>query len=84
MKREEIDLVVLQTVADAASVDVAALRPSTPLLEVYMDSLTLVSIVTRLEATYGATFDRAELAEALRARNVGDIASILARKLQLA
>jgi acyl carrier protein len=81
IEREDIDRLVLQTVADAAAIDASLLRPSTPLLETHMDSLTLVSIVTRLEATYGVAFDPAELVEVLRARSVGDIAVITARKL---
>jgi len=47
-----------------------------------MDSLTLVAIVTRIETTYGAAFDADELAEILRARSVGDVAAIVARKLR--
>jgi acyl carrier protein len=72
---------VLETVADATAVAVTSLRQSTPLLDAQMDSLTLVAIVTRIEATYGATFDTDELAEILSARSVGDVASVVARKL---
>lgn len=78
--REQVDRFVLETVADAAAVDVAGLRLSTPMLDAYVDSLTLVAIVTRIEAAYGATFDADELAEILRARNVGEVAAIVARK----
>ena len=45
-----------------------------------MDSLTLVAVVTRIEATYGAAFDPDDIAEILRARSVGDVAAIVARK----
>ena len=80
MTREEIDRFVLETVADAAAVEASSLRQSTALLETFMDSLTLVAIVARIEATYGTPFDADELAEVLRAHRVGDIAAIVARK----
>jgi len=80
--REQVDRFVLETVADATAVEAAWLRPSTPLLDAHMDSLTLVAIVTRIETTYGAAFDADELAEILRARSVGDVAAIVARKLR--
>jgi acyl carrier protein len=79
--REQIDRFVLEAFADAAAVEVASLRHSTPLLDTRIDSLTLVAIVTRIEAMYGATFDADELAEILRAHSVGDVAVIVARKL---
>ena len=80
--REQIDRLVLEAIADAAAVDVASLRHSTSLLDTYMDSLTLVAIVTRIETTYGAAFDADEIAELLRARTVGDVAAVVARKLR--
>jgi acyl carrier protein len=79
--REQIERFVLEAVADAAAVDVRSLRQSTPLLDAQMDSLTLVAIVTRTEAAYGAAFDADELAEILRARSVGELAVIVARKV---
>jgi acyl carrier protein len=82
--REQISRFVLEAVADAAGVEVASLRQSTPLLDAQMDSLTLVAIVTQIEAQYGATFDTDEIAQILRARSVGDIASIVARKVNAA
>jgi acyl carrier protein len=80
--REQVDRFVLEAIADAAAVDAASLRQSTPLLDVQMDSLTLVAIVTRAEAAYGAVFDTNELAEILRARSVGELAAIVARKVR--
>lgn len=80
--REQVDRFVLEAVADAAAVDAASLRQSTPLLDAQMDSLTLVAIVTRAEAAYGAVFDANELAEILRARSVGELAVIVARKVR--
>jgi acyl carrier protein len=80
--REQVDRFVLETVADAAAVDAALLRQSTQLLDMHMDSLTLVAIVTRVEATYGTAFDTDELAEILRARSVGELAAIVSRKVR--
>lgn len=80
--REQVDRFVLETVADAAAVDAADLRQSTPMLATYVDSLTLVAIVTRIETTYGTTFDADELAEILGARSVGEVAGIVARKVR--
>ena len=79
--REQVDRFVLDAIADATAVDVTSLRQSTPLLDTQMDSLTLVAIVTRAEAAYGAVFDADELAEILRARTVGELAVIVARKV---
>lgn len=81
--REQIDRFVSETIADAAAIEVTSVRPSTPLLDTHMDSLTLVAIVTRIETTYGAAFDADELADILRARSVGDVAAIVARKLRV-
>ena len=80
--REQVDRFVLEAVADATAVDVASLRQATLLLDTQMDSLTLVAIVTRAEAAYGAVFDADELAEILRARSVGELAVIVARKVR--
>ena len=80
--REQVDRFVLAAVADAVAVDVASLRQSTPLHDVHMDSLTLVAIVTRAEAAYSAVFNPDELAEILRARSVGELAVIVARKVR--
>ena len=79
--REQVERFVLEAVADAAAVEAATLQQSTPMLDTHMDSLTLVAIVTRIEVTYGAAFDADELAEILRARSVGEVAAIVARKL---
>ena len=79
--RGQIDHFLRQTVADAAGVDVGLVRQSTRMLDLHMDSLTLVAIVTRTETVYGATFDADELVEILRARSVGEVAAIVARKL---
>jgi len=79
--RGQIDRFLQQTVADAAGVDVGLVRQSTRMLDLHMDSLTLVAIVTRTETVYGATFDADELVEILRARSVGEVAAIVARKL---
>jgi len=80
--REQVDRLVLETVADAAALEASSLRQSTPLLDTCMDSLTLVAIVTRIEATHGVALDAEELAAILRARTIGDVAAIVARKLQ--
>jgi acyl carrier protein len=79
--REQVDRFVLETVADAADVELASLRLSTALLDTQMDSLTLVAVVTRVEATYGTVFDADELAEIVRSRSVGELAAIVARKI---
>ena len=78
--REEVDRFVLEAIADAAAAEIASVRQSTSLLDIHMDSLTLVAVVTRIEATYGAAFDSDELSEIVCARSVGDVAAIVARK----
>jgi acyl carrier protein len=51
------------------------------LLDTYLDSLTLVSILSRIEIQYGFAFEIDELTEMLRAADIGDLIAVIARKL---
>jgi acyl carrier protein len=82
--REQIDRFVLETIAEATALDATSLLPSTRLLDINMDSLTLVAIVTRSETAYGTAFDTDEIAELLRAYTVGELMAIVARKVRAA
>jgi acyl carrier protein len=75
--------VVRDAIAACCALDAASLRDSTPLLETNMDSLTMVTVVSQVEIEFGMTFTPDELAEILRARDVGELAAAVARKVGL-
>jgi acyl carrier protein len=52
-----------------------------PLLGAPLDSLTVVAIVTRLEAAFAIELDSDEIAALLGARDWSDLAALVARKL---
>jgi hypothetical protein len=52
-----------------------------PLLGAPLDSLTLIAIVTRLEAAFAIELDSDEIVALLGARDVGELATLVARKV---
>jgi hypothetical protein len=52
-----------------------------PLLGAPLDSLTLIGIVTRLEATFAIELDSDEIVALLGARDTSELAALVARKL---
>jgi acyl carrier protein len=54
---------------------------TTRLLDLSMDSLTLVAVLTQVEAALDTTFDADDIAELLTSRYVSELAAAVARKL---
>jgi acyl carrier protein len=52
-----------------------------PLLDAQLDSLTLIAIVTRIEAAFAVELDSDELVALLGARDWSELAALVARKL---
>jgi hypothetical protein len=52
-----------------------------PLLGAPLDSLTWIAIVTRLEAAFAIEFDSDEIMALLGARDTGELAALVARKV---
>jgi len=78
---KRIAAVVREAISAATGLDIESLHHSTPLLETNMDSLTLVTVVSRIESAFATTFTADELAEILRARDIGEVAAGVARAL---
>jgi acyl carrier protein len=78
---ERIASLVREAVADAAALDVRSLHDSTPLLASNIDSLTLVTALSHIENALAIEFDVDELADILRARDVGELTAAVARKV---
>jgi acyl carrier protein len=81
---DRISRVVREAIAACCALDAASLRDSTPLVEANMDSLTMVTVVCQVEIELGMAFTPDELAEIVRARDVGELESAVARKVGLA
>jgi acyl carrier protein len=52
-----------------------------PLLGAPLDSLTLIAIVTRLEAAFAIELDSDEIVALLGARDAGELAALVVRKI---
>jgi len=76
-----ISSLVREAIAAATGIDAGSLLDSTPLIETNMDSLTLVSVVSHVENAFGVAFAADELAEMLRARDVGELTTAVARQV---
>jgi acyl carrier protein len=80
MNAERIGSLVREAVAASAALDVRSLHDSTPLLATNMDSLTLVTVLSHIENALATNFTVDELADILRARDIGELAAAVARK----
>ena len=78
---ERISQLVREVIAATSALDPTSLHDSTPLLDLNMDSLTLVTVLSHVENALATAFAADELAEILRARDVGEVAATVARKL---
>ncbi|HUL83151.1 MAG TPA: acyl carrier protein [Gammaproteobacteria bacterium] len=76
-----ISSLVREAISAATGLDLESLLDSTPLVETNMDSLTLVSVVSQAENAFHVVFSTDELAEILRARDVGELVAAVARKI---
>jgi acyl carrier protein len=76
-----LETIVFEAIAAACPMGPHTISRSTRLLDTYIDSLTLVSVLSRIEIQYGFAFEIDELTEILRATDVGDLIAAIARKL---
>jgi acyl carrier protein len=76
-----LETAVFEAIAAACPMGPITIARSTRLLDTYMDSLTLVSVLSRIEIQYGFAFEIDELTEILRAADVGDLIAAIAAKL---
>jgi len=76
-----ISSLVREAIAAATGTDAGSLLDSTTLIETNMDSLTLVTVVSDVENAFGVAFAADELAEILRARDVGELTAAVARRV---
>jgi len=73
----DIDLAefLCAAIAQAANRDPAAIGAATPLLDLDLDSLTLVSVLSQIEAVYGIELEPEEIMSMLEASRIGDLAA---------
>lgn len=71
------------TLAALCRTERTALGPATALLDLQADSLTLIAVVARIEATYGVPLDAA-FAALGESRTLGELHALLARCLDAA
>jgi len=72
---------VLGLIAETCGLLGAELSPATPLSEA-LDSLTLVAVVTRIEAAFDIVLSGDETIELLGARDVAELGRLIARKVE--
>lgn len=70
---ERVRRLVMETLGSTATAE--------PLLGAPLDSLTLIAIVTRIEAAFGIAFESDEIVTLLGARDTAAIAELVVRKL---
>ncbi len=75
----ELDLedFIQTTVAQACNVDRETVRPDTPLLDLNIDSLALVSVFAQVEAVYDLELTPDEILSMLEAPRVSDLVTCL-------
>jgi acyl carrier protein len=77
---DSIEDTVAATIAAVCRVPRHTVTPSTLLLDLAMDSLTLVAALTQIEAALEVALAADDLAEMLSARRVGDLARVVTRR----
>jgi len=75
------DEFVLHTVAVACRLDPSAISARTSLLDIPMDSLTFVAILSQIEAVYGADLSAADTLDLLRASDIGGLITSIERTI---
>lgn len=79
---DAIEDAVIQAIGAVCRLEVGSIDSSTRLIDAYLDSLTLVAVLSQIELACGTTFDAAVIAEMLGARDVGELAAAVSRTLQ--
>jgi acyl carrier protein len=78
----EIEALLLELIASACGADVQALNADTPLVDIDLDSLSLVSIVGQLEAAYRVSIGGHATASILEASTIGDLSTAIASQIE--
>ena len=81
---DSLERLVVEAIGAACRIEPAAIARSTPLLDMNMDSLTLVTVLGLIEVAYGFNFDADDIVQMLRARDVAELCAVVARKLESA
>ena len=76
-----VELFVLRAIAIACPVAAVAVDRNTPLLDLRMDSLTLVAVLSQVEAVFQVDFSTAETLDLLGAASVGELVAAIERRL---
>lgn len=79
---DSIERLVIDAIGAACRVEPTAITGSTQLLDMYMDSLTLVAVLSRIEVAYGFTLDADDIVVMLQARDVAELCAAVLRKLE--
>lgn len=81
MPRRDLTHFVTTRLAEGCRRPIERLRPETPLLELDLDSLTLVAILTQVEAAYNVELTADDLIGALDAHTLASLIDTLAAVL---
>lgn len=82
-KPAPIQIRVLDLIAETRGLARGELALTTPLAEA-LDSLTLVAVIARIEAAFDIVLGGDETIELFAARDVGELARLVVRKIELA
>jgi acyl carrier protein len=78
MNERALPAFVRSSIARTCNVDESTLQAGCRLGDIGLDSLSLVSIVSEIESTYGRTFTMSETLDLMNAATVGDLVERLA------
>jgi hypothetical protein len=76
-----LDELVTAAIATACRIEPASLDHRTPLADIGMDSLTLVAVLSEIEALCEIELSAADTAELLAAKDIGEIVARLAPRI---
>jgi acyl carrier protein len=76
-----IEEAIIDAIAAACPAASATITRSTRLLDLGMDSLTLVTVLSQIEILYGVAFETDEVVELLGAEDVSELIATVARTL---
>ena len=76
-----VELFVLRAISVACAVAGVDVDRNTPLLDLRMDSLTLVAVLSQVEAVFQVDFSTAETLDLLGAASVGELVAAIERRL---
>lgn len=77
-----IEKAIVHAISAACRLEPGTVDSSTRLLDAYMDSLTLVAVLSQIELVCGTTFDPDTIAEILRLRDVGELVAAVTRRVE--